>query len=91
MAAELDALAAGDIGADDFAEARAVLGTRYEFITNGYFIDSLFDEAYLPDAEVLDRRRQLDALTAIDRGDLVDFIANLVETDNRIEVRNTPG
>jgi hypothetical protein len=67
-----------------------VLESRYNFISNGYFIDVLFDEAYRSDGEVMDRQRQLEALAGLDAEDIEDFIALLIGTDDRIDVRVTP-
>ena len=91
VSSELASLASGDISADDLAEARAVLSTRYEFITNGYIAQSLFDEAYESDDRVIDRRRQIDALEDITADDVAEFLSLFTDSENRIEVTAVPG
>jgi zinc protease len=86
--AELAAILAGQIDSGDFAEAVAVLESRYNFINNGFFIDSLFDEAAGIDDRIIDRTRQVDALNSLGPDDLQAFLADVVSDTNRIEVRN---
>ncbi len=85
--AELAAIVGGAIDPADFAEARAVLESRYNFINNGFYIESLFDEAAGDPARIVDRRRQVDVLQTLEPADLQQFMAAIV-TDDVIEVRN---
>lgn len=84
---ELAALISGSISAADFSEARAVLESRYNFINNGFFIESLFDEAGGDPGRIIDRARQVEVLRQLEADDLQQFLGSIV-TDDVIEVRN---
>lgn len=88
---ELATIAAGQIRAEDFAEATAVLESQYNFVGNGEFIETLFDEAYEEDqARIIDRRSQFEALNRITPESLSSFIDDVASENNRIDVRNVP-
>ena len=91
VTAELDALASGALRSIDFDEAVAVLASRYNFVNNGFYVDSLFDEARETDASrIISRTAQVRELDRLDRGDLTAFIAALVPATDRVEVLNVP-
>ena len=90
VAAELDSLSTGAVTNDDFAEAVSVLSAEYGFINNGYILGSLFDEAYRPAVDVIDRQSEFNALQVLERSDITDFLAAVTQGDNVIDVRNIP-
>ena len=88
--AELDELRQGGVSQDDFDEAVAVLGAEYGFINNGYIIGSLFDEAYRPASQVIDRTSEFNALQNLSRTDVTNFLFALAQGDNVVDIRNVP-
>ena len=87
---ELDDLRAGLLTTEDFSEAVAVLGSEYNFINNGFIIESLFDEAYQPLDRIIDRTQQRRALDGISRNDVTNFLIAAVSDTDLIDVRNVP-
>ncbi|MFT7474420.1 MAG: zinc protease [Verrucomicrobiales bacterium] len=88
--AELDALRAGALTADDFNESISILTSEYNFIGNGFFIEALLDEAYEPFERIIDRQTQLDVLNALRASDVTAFLVNIASTEHRIDIRNVP-
>lgn len=88
--AELDDLRAGSLASDDFDEAIAVLSSEYNFISNGYILESMFDEAYQPPGRVIDRTTQVEVLRQLGPSDLAAFLRATVSNTDLIDVRNTP-
>ncbi len=91
VSSELAELRQGAVSNDDFAEAVAVLESEYGFINNGYIIGSLFDEAYRPAAEVMDRRSEFSALQNVTKTDVTKFLFAITQGTDVIDVRNVPG
>lgn len=87
---ELDELRSGSLSQADFDEAISILRSEYGFISNGFIIEALFDEAYQPEDRVLDRTAQLQALDQLTLDDVTDFLLSAVSDSNRIDIRNTP-
>lgn len=87
--AELLAVAGGQIDRQDFEEAVTVVRGRYNFINNGFILDSLIDEA--AGGEIITRRAQLDALERISSQSLASFVASFLSGSDTIEVKNVPG
>ncbi len=75
---------------EDFSEAVAVLSSEYNFISNGFIIESMFDEAYEPADRVIDRTSQRRALDGIGRSDVTSFLEAAVSDTDLIDVRNVP-
>jgi hypothetical protein len=88
--AELETVSGGGITEADFDEAVTILESRYNFIDNGFLIDSLFDEANASDDRVRERGAQLDALGDITQSDVATFVDTLFSEDDRIDIRNVP-
>ncbi len=88
VTAELEALGAGQIDPQDFEEAVTVVGGRYNFINNGFILESLFDEA--AGGEIITRQAQRDALEQVTIESLSQFIASFLTGTDRIEVKNVP-
>lgn len=90
VATELDELQAGALTPEDFDEAVAVLSSTYNFINNGFIIESMFDEAYEPAERVIDRTRQVQALRQLTADDVTSFMNAAISETDRIDVRNIP-
>jgi zinc protease len=90
VALEFDELRSGSLTQADFNEAVSILRSEYGFISNGFIIESLFDEAYQPATRVLDRTAQLEALNQLASDDVTNFLVSAVSDSNRIDIRNTP-
>ena len=88
---ELESIRSGQISETDFDEAVSILQSEFNFVTNGFYIASLFDEAREPEERILTRQAQVDALADIDLDDLIDFFDTLVSDTDRVDVRNVPG
>lgn len=88
--AELDALRGGSLTSEDFNEAVAVLSSEYNFINNGFIIESMFDEAYQSADRIIDRTAQRRALDGISRNDVTNFLVAAVSDTDLIDVRNVP-
>ena len=88
---ELETIRGGQISQTDFNEAVTILRSEYNFVTNGFYIESLFDEARESEERILTRQAQVDALDSIDLNDLIDFFGDLVSDTDRVDVRNIPG
>ncbi len=88
--AELAELRGGSLTDEDFSEAVAVLSSEYNFISNGFIIESMFDEAYQPADRVIDRTSQRRALDGIRRSDVTSFLEAAVSNTDLIDVRNVP-
>ncbi len=89
VSVELDELRSGSLTQADFDEAISILRSEYGFISNGFIIEALFDEAYQPADRVLDRTTQLQALDRFTLDDVTDFLVSAVTDSNRIDIRNT--
>lgn len=85
----LTSVGQGQIDPQDFTEAVAVVRGRYNFINNGFIIESLRDEA--EGGEIITRSSQQAALSRINAAALASFVRSILSTDNHIEVRNVPG
>ena len=88
---ELESIRSGQISETDFDEAVSILQSEFNFVTNGFYIASLFDEARESEERILTRQAQVDALADIDLDDLIDFFDTLVSDTDRVDVRNVPG
>jgi len=87
---ELSTIRDGGLTSADFSEAVTILESRYNFINNGFIIESLFDESDSRGRGVIGRGVQLEELAKITPGDVADFVEVLFSTDNRIDIRNIP-
>lgn len=90
IAAEIKTLSSGGITTDDFNEAVAVVGSEYGFINNSFIIESLFDEAYRSNDQVISRARQVQALREVRPADVTAFLAAITEDAGVIDIRNVP-
>ena len=88
---ELASIRGGQISQTDFDEAVSIVRSEYNFVTNGFYIESLFDEARESEERILTRQAQIEALESIDLDDLIDFFDDLVSDTDRVDVRNVPG
>ena len=88
---ELESVRSGQISETDFDEAVSILQSEFNFVTNGFYIESLFDEARESEERILTRQAQIDALADIDLDDLINFFDTLVSDTDRVDVRNVPG
>ena len=88
---ELESIRSGQISEADFNEAVSILQSEFNFVTNGFYIESLFDEARESEERILTRQAQIDALANIDLEDLTNFFETLVSDTDRVDVRNVPG
>jgi hypothetical protein len=86
---ELAAIAAGQIDPQDFEEAVTIVRGRYNFINNGFILDTLIDEA--SGGEIITREAQEAALDQISVQNLAAFIGSFLSGPDRIEVKNVPG
>lgn len=87
---ELDDLRSGSLTSEDFDEAVAVVSAEYNFISNGFIIESMFDEAYQPADRIIDRTSQRRALESLTRNDVTTFLDAAVSDTDLIDVRNVP-
>ena len=89
----LEAVANGQINDDDFLEAVTVVRSRYNFINNGFIIQSLFDEAGVGGGgnDIIGRFAQQEALDRVTPAKLAAFIQSLTSGPDKIEVKNKPG
>lgn len=90
VAEELDELRGGSLTSEDFEEAVAVLSSTYNFINNGFIIESMFDEAYESPDQIIDRTTQFRALNQLGPTDVQNFLSDAVSDTNRIVVKNVP-
>ena len=88
--AEIEKLRSQGVDQDDFDEAVAVLDSEFGFINNGFFVESLFDEAYRSSGDVINRQRQVQALQRIVPTDVMKFLFALTTSASIIDVRNVP-
>ncbi len=91
VAAELASLASNGPTSEDFGEAVSIIRTEYNFIDNGFFIESLIDEAVRPDDQVIERGAQVRALDNLSAGDVAAFIRRFTDaTSTTYEVFARP-
>ncbi len=77
---------AGEITAEEFEQARSVVGDDYELIDNSDWIRALLRRAYAGDDELPTPRRLSEELDALELSDVQELAALLLDPDQRIEV-----
>ncbi len=87
---ELALLRDGGLTADDFNEAVSILASEYNFISNGFIIEMLFDEALRSDDRIIDRDAQRTILGQLAPNDVSAFLGAVLSNTDRVDVRNVP-
>ena len=67
-----------------------MLDAEYDFISNPFIIESLFDEASGEDGPLLSRLTQRQALESIGPDDVADFVDDLLTSGQQVDIRNVP-
>jgi zinc protease len=88
--AELSALANGEFTDSEFANARAPVVERYEYVDNGEFLTQLLREAWNPDYDLTGYIYKHEAVSAVTRADVQEFLAEHVPVDRYSEAVVTP-
>ena len=86
LARILDGMQAGEINAEEFEQARAVVGDDYELTNNGDLINVLIRRVYADDDELPTPRRLIEELAAIRLGHVQALAELLFDPDQHIQI-----
>ena len=86
LARILDGMQAGEINAEEFEQARAVVGDDYELIDNGDLTNVLLRRVYTSDDELPTPQRLIEELEAIRLGHVQALAELLFDPDQHIQI-----
>ena len=88
--AQIDDIAGGGLGDQEYANAYAPVKEDYGFVDNGEYLRELLREMLIPGYDFDAYRFEVETFAEVDQSDVVDFIGTHIPTDRYVQVTRTP-